>query len=158
MKATIWEHCTVFSVGGDSDWAVAYRAVSPGRSSQSTWPISITRLAPVGLCGLQPCLGITEPAEQPHFKFGWNISGKRGTTDLPTDWLQIIFHVFLQDSEMKFWKAATLWSHCHRLSAKSTSRWGNSRAMSIIGRMVVRTLLLRSTTCLRRNKFRTVCE
>uniref|UniRef100_A0A673T8M2 DCN1-like protein n=1 Tax=Suricata suricatta TaxID=37032 RepID=A0A673T8M2_SURSU len=86
------------------------------------------------------------------------IQKKRGPPDLPTDLLQITFHVLLQDSEMKLRKAAVLSSHCHRLPATSTSRWGRSRAMIIIGRMVVRTLLLRSTACSRRNKFRTVCE
>lgn len=81
---------------------------------------------------------------------------RRGTTDLPIDLLQITFHFFLQDSEMKFWKSVTLLSHCHRLSARLASRWGCCRAMVIIGRMVVRALSLRSTTCPRRKKFRTV--
>lgn len=92
------------------------------------------------------------------FSSAGTLSERWGTTDLPLVLLQITFHFFFQDSDKKFWKTATLPSHCHWLSAKSASRWGSSRAMIIIGRMVVRALLLRSTACSGRNKFRAVYE
>lgn len=86
------------------------------------------------------------------------LSERWGTTDLPIVLGQIPFHFSFQDSDMTVWKAASLPSHCHWLSAKSASSWGSSRAMVIIGRMLVRALLLRSTACSGRNKFRAVHE
>lgn len=92
------------------------------------------------------------------FSSAGTLSERSGTTDIPIDLLQITSHFLLQDSEMTFWKMVTLSSHCHWLWAKSASRWGSARAMVIMGRMVVRALLLKSTTCSRRSTLGPVCE